>query len=165
MKSDKPQLFSEYLKEKVEIINRAEFHPSKFEILYKLKRDIIADAIIHGKQNLEYYLKFADIVKNESYFRVHHIDRLKLPYDILIFVSEKNIGKSRQMLAAMDDAYDRGKQFVIMRALDNHITLGLNQQLYEDHSNFYLYPSNGKIYSKETKKPAGHAMSLNTCIK
>lgn len=158
-------LFSEYLQEKVDTINRNEFHPNNFGELYQLKQAIIADAIINRKENLEHYLKFAERVKDEPYFRLHHIDSLNLPYDILIFVSEKNIGKSRQMLWHMNETFNKGKKFVIMRSMDNQLSLGLCEQLLEDHSNFYLHTAGGKIYCKETKRPAGCAMSLNTCIK
>lgn len=161
----KDPLFEAYLQEKIDAINANEFHPDKFGDLYTLKQSIIADAIVNRKSNTEHYLKFAEIVKDEPYFRLAHIDKLGLPYDILIFVSEKNIGKSRQMLWYMDQTFSRLKKFVIMRTLDDHLTMGLNEQLSEEHSNFYLYPTNGKIYCKETKQHAGHAMSLSTCIK
>lgn len=163
--NDNRELFSKYLKEKVERINKNEFHPNNFHELYTLKQAIIADAIINQQENVEHYLKFAEIVKDEPYFRLAHVDKLELPYDILIFISEKNIGKSRQMLWYMDQTHQRGKKFVIMRSLDIHVNVGLAEQLSEEHSNFYLYPTNGKLYDKETKKPVGHAMSLNTCIK
>lgn len=65
----------------------------------------------------------------------------------------------------MDQTNRRGKKFVIMRSLDIHLNMGLAEQLSEEHSRFYLYPTNGKIYDKETKRPVGHAMSLSTCIK
>lgn len=68
--SDKKPLFEEYLQEKVDIINRNEFHPDKFGDLYKLKQNIIADAIINRQENLDHYLKFAEIVKDEPYFRL-----------------------------------------------------------------------------------------------
>lgn len=165
---------SSYLKEKIDKIGLAEFHPNKFQELFELKRRIITDAILNRKENLEHYLKFAERVKDEPYFRMAHINELNLPYDILIFVSEKNIGKSRQMLWHMTDAYNRGKKFVIMRSLDEHIKKGLQMQLSEEHSDFN-YSINGLIYHKRdsagsgygrTKtREAGVAMSLSTCIK
>lgn len=91
-------LYGEYLKEKVDAIANNDFHPNKFKELFELKRQIITDALVNRKENLEHYIKFAERVKDEPYFRLSHIDDLGLPYDVLIFVSEKNIGKSRQML-------------------------------------------------------------------
>lgn len=66
----KNPLFEEYLQEKVDVINKNEFHPNNFEDLYKLKQDIIADAIVHRKENTDHYLKFAEIVKDQPYFRL-----------------------------------------------------------------------------------------------
>lgn len=91
-------LFGEYLQEKIDALNNNDFHPNKFRELYELKQAIITAGITNRKENLEHYLKFQDRVKDEPYFRLSHIDDLGLPYDVLIFVSEKNIGKSRQML-------------------------------------------------------------------
>lgn len=91
-------LFGDYLKEKVDAINANEFHPDKFKDIYDLKQALITSGIRNKKENLEHYIKFAERVKDEPYFRLSHIDELGLPYDVLIFVSEKNIGKSRQML-------------------------------------------------------------------
>lgn len=65
----------------------------------------------------------------------------------------------------MNEAFKRGKKFVIMRTLDAHLQIGLDAQLAEEHSNFYYYPVKGTIYCKENKELAGYAMSLNTCIK
>lgn len=95
---NKDPLFGEYLQEKVDAINANEFHPDKFKDIYDLKQAIITAGIRNRKDNLDHYLKFQDRVKDEPYFRLSHIDDLDLPYDVLIFVSEKNIGKSRQML-------------------------------------------------------------------
>lgn len=162
---EKNPLFEAYLQEKIDAINANDFHPSNFKELYDLKQAIITASITNRKENLEHYIKFAERVKNEPYFRLDHINELGLPYDILIFVSEKNIGKSRQMLWHMNDAYERGKQFVIMRSLDAHLQVGLDAQLAEKHSNFYYYSMKGTIYSKDTKELAGYAMSLNTCTK
>lgn len=166
--------FSDYLKEKIDKVALAEFHPDKYKDLLEFKRAIIADAILRRQKNIEYYVKFAERVKDEEYFRVHHIDELGLPYDILIFVSEKNIGKSRQMLWHMSEAYNKGKEFVIMRSLQEHVYTGLAMQFSEDHSDFNL-GTNGIIYHKrdldegnsryKKTRRAGVAMSLSTCIK
>lgn len=91
-------LFGDYLKEKVDAVNKNAFHPDNFKDLYDLKQAIITASICNREENLRHYLKFQDRVKDEPYFRLSHIDDLGLPYDVLIFVSEKNIGKSRQML-------------------------------------------------------------------
>lgn len=177
--------FNAFLEEKINRVELAEFHPDKFKELLEWKRAIIADIILNNQKNGEYYLQFAERVKEEEFFRLHHIDDLNLPYDILIFVSEKNIGKSRQMLTHMNEAYARGKEFVIMRSLQEHLITGLATQLLEIHSNFKL-GANGNIlhksdndseaeeentwgyynkYKKRTKKIAGKAMALTTCTK
>lgn len=174
METDKR--FDGYLKEKIDRVESGEFNPRNFKELWELKREIIADAILNVKENTEHYIKFAERVKTEPYFRLQHICELGLPFHILIFISEKNIGKSRQMLRHMDNAYNRGKKFVIMRSLDVHLNLGLAQQLSEEHSNFNL-SANGKIYHKTDRdesipglrgtrtREAGYAMSLSTCTK
>lgn len=162
---NKDPLFGEYLQEKVDAIKANTFHPDNFKDIFVIKQAIITASIRNRKENLEHYFKFADRVKDEPYFRLSHINDLGLPYDVLIFVSEKNIGKSRQMLWHMDETYSRGKRFVIMRSLDLHLNIGLMAQLAEEHSNFYYYPTKGTIYCKEDKELAGYAMSLNTCSK
>lgn len=166
--------FGDYLKEKIDKVGQAEFHPNKFKDLLEFKRALIADAILKRQENIEHYVRFAEIVKDQDYFRISHIDKLDLPYDILIFVSEKNIGKSRQMLWHMTDAYERGKKFVIMRSLQEHVSTGLAMQLSEEHSDFNL-GAGGVIYHKLDKdetssrytrtRKAGVAMALSTCIK
>lgn len=181
---DPQNRFSDYLKEKINKVEACEFNPNNFKELWELKREIIADGILKAKENAEYYIKFAERVKKEPYFRLHHINDLGLPYDILIFISEKNIGKSRQMLWHMSDAYKRGKKFIIMRSLDEHIDKGLTLQLSEDHSEFEIKrggqithktdtistdeikPKKYPFYTKPKKHvEAGWAMALSTCIK
>lgn len=157
----------EYLDEVKVRVEENSFHPREFLELFELKRDIVTASILNRREAAEAYQRFRERVKEEPYFRLHHIDELKMPYDILIFVSEKNIGKSRQMLWHMNDAYNRNKKFVIMRSLDVHLTNGLFEQLCSPHSNFYL--SNcGRINRKGADRYealAGYAMSLNTCTK
>lgn len=92
------QVRKEYLSEVKSRVEENSFHPNEFKELFELKRDIVTASILNRKEAAEAYQKFRERVKTEPYFRLHHIDELEMPYDILIFVSEKNIGKSRQML-------------------------------------------------------------------
>lgn len=88
----------EYLTEVKDRVEENSFHPREFRELFELKRDIVTASILNRREAAEAYQRFRERVKDEPYFRLHHIDELGMPYDILIFVSEKNIGKSRQML-------------------------------------------------------------------
>lgn len=161
------QVKKEYLNEVKTRVEENKFHPREFKEIYELKRDIVSASILNRREAAEAFQRFRDRVKDEPYFRLHHIDELNMPYDILIFVSEKNIGKSRQMLWHMNEAYERGKKFVIMRSLDVHLNNGLFEQLCSQHSNFYLSNA-GRINRKGSEKYMGHAgyaMSLNACTK
>lgn len=170
-------VINDYLEEKIQEVKSNNFHPNNFKQIRDIKAAIISASILNKKENLENYLRFKKIVeeerdKGQPFFRLEHVDRLGLEYDLLIFISEKNIGKSHEMLSHMNRAFENGEKFVLMRTLDTQISNGLKTHLNEAHSNFYIYGAENRILHKteinwETGKKsvqAGIAMSLNTCI-
>lgn len=118
----------------------------------ELKKEIIISSIKGGKENAELYLKFRSIVANEDYFRLEHIDKLGLEYDILLFLSKKGIGKSYYMINQINKWTEDGKGIAVVFRLNDEDLPAFAQQI-DDYGGDFTMDGKGRLYSRSQFEP------------
>lgn len=87
----------------------------------KLKREELRK--VKNARKLEEYKfdKFKEIIKNEQYFRISHIDALNLNYDICIHLSAKGAGKTTEIYRMITKVLEKGEKFMYGRVQKNEL--------------------------------------------
>lgn len=94
------------------------------------------------------FKQFKKIVNGERFFRLEHIKKLGIKYDIAIHLSAKNIGKTTELYRLIKETIDRGKKFIYGRVtpleLDTEIDKFREDAispviLLKDKSRFFFY--------------------------
>lgn len=59
--------------------------------------------------------QFKKIIEGQRYFRIEHLEKLKIKYDIAIHLSAKNVGKTTELYRLIRATLQRGKKFIYGR--------------------------------------------------
>lgn len=105
------------------------------------------------------FKKFEEIVAQENtYFKVAHIDRLKLNYDLLIFLAKKNVGKTCEIYRMITETIKRGKKFIYMRLSKDELLKASDAFNNDSNSPVFMFMERQtfKFYSKDYIRHIAH---------
>lgn len=70
------------------------------EALERINSKLVEESIraeLNKEKEKQLWDKFLEITKDQHYFRLSHVDGLGCPYNVLLFLSNKNTGKTTEI--------------------------------------------------------------------
>lgn len=107
----KPNLLEKIQNREEQIVNDLNIIKSLFEA--ELAQKTTNRALWKKK-----YAELRAISKNSEYFKLEHINKLNLPYNIVIIVSKKGIGKTKEIYRLFQNIIDKDEKLFYMRHSD-----------------------------------------------
>lgn len=118
----------------------------------------------------ELYAKLGKIVEGQRKFKIDHIRELGVEFDILIVLSQKNIGKTKAVYRLFREARAREKKVVYIRFSDKSMSKAITEFAVGDFNDSLSSPftlvstkSGWKLIDKETGEERGIAIDFKKC--
>lgn len=89
---------------------------------------------------------FKEIIKGKKYFRLEHIDKLEVPYNIAIVLTAKNSGKTTELYREINRIIKRKERFIYGRVYKLELQSAIHQFEADATSPVVLLHSNGRFY-------------------
>lgn len=152
IKALQPTDTQRYLNERIRKLLKSKNFDAQRKEFYLLKKEVVKSSISGGSENNRLYDIFKTIVAKEDYFRLEHIDKLGLEYDILLFLSKKGIGKSYFMINQINEWTSDGESIAVVFRLTDEDLPAFDQQI-RDYGGHFTMASKGDLISTTQFEP------------